>query len=46
MPTYQTPVGGVAFSVAYAEAITTAHIGRVMPKAWKAQRLKRKLPTN
>lgn len=30
MPTYQTPVGGVAFSAAYAEAITTARIDRVM----------------
>lgn len=30
MPTYQSPVNGVAFSVAYAEAIATARIDRVM----------------
>ena len=30
MPAYQAPVGGVAFSTAYAEAITTARIDRVM----------------
>lgn len=30
MPTFQTPVNGVAFSAAYAEAIATARIDRVM----------------
>ena len=30
MPTYQDPVNGVAFSEAYAEAIATARIDRVM----------------